>query len=309
LNNTPLSNRRIAPYSARLTTNALNTLTGQLNTYTNGFADKIASHLIVEGSFNINSTSVEAWKILFSSLKGKPSVYFKSGVTPGESSPANTVVGYGSLPSAEAIAAGSISGPNFPAEQWTSGRELSDEEIEKLAIAMVGQVKLRGPFLSLSEFINRRLDGTNQELALKGALQAALDHPDVPINAQFRKNDRILDNETASITFPFDAAANGPVAYGSAAYVDQADILRGLSEQLTPRGDTFVIRAYGDSIGKNGEVLARAWCEAVVQRVPDYFDSADEPHVKHSNLTSEANRRFGRKLQIVSFRWLNGNEI
>ncbi len=309
LNNTPLPNRRIAPYSARLTADALNTLTGQLNTYTNGFADKIASHLMVEGSFNINSTSVEAWKILFSSLKGKPSVYLQTGVAPGESSPADTVVGYGSLPAAEPIAAGSISGPNSPAEQWKSGRELSDDEIGKLAIAMVEQVKLRGPFLSLSEFINRRLDGTNEEFALKGALQAALDDPNVPINAQFRGNDRILDSETASIAFPFDAAANGPVAYGSAAYVDQADILRGLSEQLTPRGDTFIIRTYGDSIGKNGEVLARAWCEAVVLRVPEYLDPADEPHVKRSNLTSEANRLFGRRLKIVGFRWLSGKEV
>jgi len=307
--NKPLPNRRITPYSVSLTTDVLNTLTGQLNTYTDGFADKIASHLMVDGSFNINSTSVEAWKILFSSLKGKPSVYLQGGVTPSESSPADTVVGFGSLPAAESIASGSITGPNSPAEQWKGGRELSDDEIEKLAIAMVEQVKLRGPFLSLSEFINRRLDGTNEEFALKGALQAALDDPDVPINAQFRENERILDNETASISFPFDAAADGPVAYGSAAYVDQADVLRGLASQLTPRGDTFIIRTYGDSLGKNGEVRARAWCEAVVQRVPEYLDPADEPHVKGSNLNSEANRLFGRKLKTVGFRWLNGKEI
>jgi hypothetical protein len=55
--------------------------------------------------------------------------------------------------------------------------------------------------------------------------------------------------------------------------------------------------------------VARAWCEAVVQRVPDYVDSTDESHLKQSALKSEANKLFGRKLQIVSFRWLGGSEV
>lgn len=308
--NTPLPNRRLAPHGSGISSGTLTDLFAGYSLYNAGFADKIASHLMVEGSFNINSTSVEAWKILFSSLKGKPTVRLGTNTTtPVESTPANTVVGYGSLPAANPVTTASIDSPNSPPDQWKGGRELSDDEIDKLAVAMVEQVKLRGPFLSLSEFINRRLDGTKEEFALKGALQAALDHKDVPINAQFRENDRKLDNETASITFPFDAAANGPVAYGSAAYVDQADILRGLAEQLTPRGDTFVIRTYGDSVGKNGEVLARAWCEAVVQRVPEYLDPADKAHVKQSDLTSAANRKYGRKLVITGFRWLGKDEI
>jgi hypothetical protein len=309
VNGVALPNRRMAASDPSLGAAKLDALFTQYGDFSKGFADKIASHLMVEGSFNINSTSVEAWKILFSSLKGKPSVHLRNGATPSETNPESTVVAFGSLPSAEPIASGSISEPSSPAEQWKGGRELSDDEIEKLAIAMVEQVKLRGPFLSLSEFINRRLDGSNEEFALKGALQAALDDPKVPINADFRENDRKLDYETASITFPFDAAANGPVAYGSAAYVDQADILRGLAEQLTPRGDTFIIRAYGDAVGSNGEVLARAWCEAVVQRTPEYLDPADDAHVKQDKLTSETNRKFGRKLKMLGFRWLNRKEI
>jgi hypothetical protein len=92
-------------------------------------------------------------------------------------------------------------------------------------------------------------------------------------------------------------------------YVDQADVLRGLSEQLTPRGDTFIIRAYGDSIDASGKVSARAWCEAVVQRVPDYIDSRDENHVRTAALQSPCNRNFGRALELVSFRWLNPKEV
>jgi hypothetical protein len=91
--------------------------------------------------------------------------------------------------------------------------------------------------------------------------------------------------------------------------VDQADILRHCAELLTPRGDTFVIRTYGDALDASGKVEARAWCEAVIQRVPDYLESADQPHVRQAALTSNANKNFGRKLEIISFRWLNPNEV
>jgi hypothetical protein len=107
----------------------------------------------------------------------------------------------------------------------------------------------------------------------------------------------------------FKEALEGPVAYGSSAYVDQADILAGLAEQLSPRGDTFVIRAYGDAITADGKVAARAWCEAVIQRVPEYLDVEDAAHLKQDELQSDANKRFGRRLQIISFRYLSASEV
>ena len=81
------------------------------------------------------------------------------------------------------------------------------------------------------------------------------------------------EEEIGRLDPAFPEALEGPVAYGSAAYVDQADILRNLGAQLTPRGDTFVVRAYGDSLDSAGKVQARAWCEAVVQRVPEYLQA------------------------------------
>ena len=175
---------------------------------------------------------------------------------------------------------------------------------------MVKQVKLRGPFLSLSEFINRRLDSSEKALSVKGALQAALDDDDVSINEGFRSPNRKFSNAEISKMNPkFAEALEGPIAYGSSAYVDQADVLRNFAGQLTPRGDTFVIRTYGDSLDSGGKVRARAWCEAVVQRVPDYLDSNDESHLKQADLTSDVNKAFGRKLRIVSFRWMSDSEI
>jgi hypothetical protein len=264
---------------------------------------------MVEGAFNINSTSVEAWRALLSSLKGKPIAFLDTGILPKEATTTETPLAAGILPNVKPIMTSDIVSPATPSEQWKTGRILTDNEIDLLAQAIVKQVKLRGPFLSLSEFMNRRLDSGNQSLSLKGALQAALDDETVPINANFRQPNRILDAETASITgFAFPDAAKGPIAYGSMAYVDQADVLRSFTEQLTPRGDTFVIRTYGDSLDAKGKVVARAWCEAVVQRLPEYCDSTNLPHVKQSNLT-DTNKKFGRKLQIIGFRWLNSEEI
>jgi hypothetical protein len=309
-NDLPLPNRRINPYKADLDQAKLDTLFTQSSTYTNGLADKIAAHLMVDGAFNVNSTSVDAWKVFLSSLKGKPVAYLDGGATPQEVVTDGTTFSPGTLPNAAPIKTADITSPNLPTEQWKTGRELTDDDIEQLAVAVVKQVKLRGPFLSLSEFVNRRLDDSNLSFSLKGALQAALDDEDVAINANFRGPSRMLDAETASITgFKFPDAAKGPIAYGSAPYVDQADVLQHFSEQLTPRGDTFVIRAYGDSIDGGGNIVARAWCEAVVQRIPKYVDSSDAPETAQADLTSESNKLFGRKLRIINFRWLNSHEV
>lgn len=320
--NEPLPNRRITPYMANMDESELQQLIGQKDDFEDGLADKIAAHLMVEGPFNINSTSVEAWKIFFSSLKEKPVAYLDKATAMAGGDPVlstdhtGTPVGQTGL-AGGAPFSGSPANPRDP-EQWTSWRVLTDTEIEELAVAMVKQVKLRGPFLSLSEFVNRRLDSANLELAVKGALQAALDDPDVSINEAFRVGERMLDGEVASMNPAFPLAATGPIAYGSSAYIDQADILRGFAEQLTPRGDTFVIRTYGDSIDATGKVIARAWCEAVVQRLPDYVDpldpsnagdTGDAPQTKQADLTVETNKTYGRKLQLISFRWLDATEV
>ena len=48
-----------------------------------------------------------------------------------------------------------------------------------------------------------------------------------------------------------------------------------LAPVLFPRSDTFVIRSYGEAVNPaTGAAEGRAWCEATVQRVPDYFDAS-----------------------------------
>ncbi len=322
-----LPNPRFKPHLGSLDEDKLDRFFDRGMTNLDG-AEELASHLLVDGPFNVNSTSVAAWKALFASARnndvpviGIPARVANARLTTwprsftveesggSARSGATPVSGFGIM-NGEPWEGGT-SEPSDP-DQWNGWRNLTDDEIDELAVAMVEQVKRRGPFLSLSEFINRRLDRRDRELSVKGALQAALDDDDVSINEGFRSGPRSFSaDEVRSMRgVRFREALAGPVAYGSAAYVDQADILRNLGAQLTPRGDCFVVRAYGDSLDGNGNVRARAWCEAVVQRFPDYLDSdEDPPHTKFDDLESETNRRFGRPLRVVSFRWLDRDEI
>ena len=99
--------------------------------------------------------------------------------------------------------------------------------------------------------------------------------------------------------------ARSSSADGSPGMLTQADLLTPLAPILTARGDTFRIRAYGDARAPGGTKV-RAWCEAIVQRVPDYLDPADEawdPPVR------PVNQRFGRRFVEVAFRWLSPSEI
>jgi hypothetical protein len=55
-------------------------------------------------------------------------------------------------------------------------------------------------------------------------------------------------------------------------------------------------------------VLATAWCEAIVQRVPDFVDATDQPTAIFKDL-KPINQTFGRRYEIISFRWLTPSEV
>ncbi len=95
-------------------------------------------------------------------------------------------------------------------------------------------------------------------------------------------------------------------------YITQADLLTAIGPFLSVRSDTFVIRAYGDVTNPltGDTVQAKAWCEALVQRVPEYVDPVNPPWMSPSDpLLAEVNNRMGRRFEIIAFRWLAENEI
>ncbi len=170
---------------------------------------------------------------------------------------------------------------------WTGFRKLEQPEVRELAQAMVNEVEKRGPFLNMADFVNRKLE--NGEFGECGALQAALDNT---VNKDMESD-----------------FARGEQGAGFPGQLLQGDVLQALAPRMTVRSDVFTIRAYGECVSEaTGEVLARAWCEAKVQRVPDPVDWG-APAADALKELSNPSSPFGRKFHMISFRWLNPNEI
>lgn len=274
----------------------------------------IASLICVNGMFNVNSTSIEAWKSLLGGRKDRPlvvrgAVGKESIKTNGSDTP---VAGLLSPEDIVATGSGNVD-PRQPG-QWVGRRILSDDEIDRLARGIVKEVRKRGPFLSLADFVNRRV-GSDKDLARAGAIQnaldaggtnGALDGTDTKINEAFMSGTRSVSS-AASERAAFNEAERGPKSYGSPGIVKQADILTPIAPILSARSDSFLIRGYGEKTDASGRVIARAWCEAVVQRVAEFVDPADAPEKAYSSINS-LNKTFGRRFEIVSFRWLNASE-
>ena len=172
-----------------------------------------------------------------------------------------------------------------------------------------------GPFLSLSEFVNRHLT-TNDSVALAGAVQTALNNLQNdpmaklrdPANSLSSKTMSPGDSKLAGAGYAYNKASEGDSAYGAPGWIRQADILRPIAPILSARDDTFTIRAYGDSRDASGKVVARAWCEAVVRRTRDFVDPADAADSINPP-TKPVNQSHGRRYEVVSFLWLNPNEV
>jgi len=286
---------------------------------------KIASRLEVDGMFNVNSTSVDAWKALLGHAQGMSElgIYGANGLDTVKLSTGNPVTRGAAATDVEAGNDPAIGGGLANAAELTGFRSLTDEQIEDLAEKIVEQVRLRGPFLSLSEFVNRQLSNDN-DLAIAGAVQSAINNMEDDPMSVLRDSNNFLSDETMAskakngvkvngdrldgVDYEFGEAAEGSSVYGMPGWIRQADVLRPIAPILSARDDTFTIRAYGDSLDKNGDVVARAWCEATVRRQRDYVDSDDAADAIDGP-TTEQNQKFGRKYGIVLFRWLNPSEI
>ena len=116
------------------------------------------------------------------------------------------------------------------------------------------------------------------------------------------------DPKLDGVSYEYPKAAEGSSAHGVPGWIRQADVLRPIAPVLSARDDTFTIRTYGDARDNDGNILARAWCEATVQRSRDFVDSADQAGSVEPP-TSAVNQTFGRKYVIKSFRWLNTDEV
>lgn len=253
-----------------------------------------AGHVLVDGAFNVNSTSVDAWEAFLSGTYQLPVRQLSTnGEVGGFQSPPEGV----RFPRVQAVMGHGVDGSGMDNEGfWTGFRDLSSEEVRELATEIVAEVRERGPFLTLGEFVNRKLE--DSELGEVGALQAALDR---------------TINESIDSGFG-DSAGHPAVPDGShqeagfPGYLLQGDILQALSPYMSARSDSFTIRAYGEARNPgSGDVEARAWCEAVVQRFPDACPDPSGGEALEE--LASPSSPFGRQFRIVSFRWLAPEEV
>lgn len=317
-----------------------------------------AAELLVNGAFNINSTDENAWKALLASSR-----YFTH---PAETDEFETATFPRSLDQSEPHSQPPTGERN---DSFSGYRRLSDDELDTLATEIVRQVRLRGPFVSLSHFVNRALVPLSDDPVpgRSGALQQALDESGINISfdgdqngfadlspveervtmqmkegapradldggdraGQMRNKDSSepdwavtsRDNNfgtMASIVADREMLLEGSTpdetdkeqgyrSTGIPTWMTQADVLQAIGPVISPRSDTFRIRTCGQAHDAEGNVIATAYCEAIVQRSISYVDPSDEPHERGSDL-STFNQTYGRKFEIVSFRWLSPLEI
>lgn len=290
----------------------------------------VASEFTVKGMFNINSTSMEAWSALLKSYKKNTIV--EQVIDPAQDGAVPTAVDI--APELAPISRFTLGNELESADQLdptlvTNPQEWTDVMIETLAELIVEEIRERGPFLSLAEFMNRQLSD-ERDLAVAGCVEAALIHlseisdvngnpvtalnPFSEILTAYSEPDHVITADQAQAVEsynPFPEAAEGHVLYGTPGWPRQADVLRPIASILSARDDTFTIRAYGSNVNSAGDVDAEAWCEATVQRTSEYVDPTNDDidDGRSPNGLTEINELFGRKFKIVSFRWLAKEDV
>lgn len=280
---------------------------------------KPAHTLLLRGAFNVNSTSKVAWLSLLAASRELTVPNTDGKSTASGETPFPRVLHPESGPLKTSAASA------FVRETWSGYRVLDDDELDRLADKIVAEVKRRGPFLSLADFVNRRLNpksdsgNWNQdELNHLGTLESAIRAAGLnkPFSLLPEKDDMDRENRdqnTLSTLAVRQPQFRSPIRAGGApGILEQGDLLQTIGSTLTARSDTFVIRARGDCEG------AVAYLELTVQRMPEPIIPGDgagtlpvNPKCVTQDVSAEfaGNQLFGRRMKVVAIRHLDEKEI
>ena len=332
---------------------------------------KSAAYVGIDGAFNVNSTSYEAWRAFLGGMLGTQKTTLTNETINSESQSSSdgknlSMPNPGSIkPICTPAKYDETSGKYLCYKDMMVGRLITEAEIDQLAREIVAEVKRRAPFFSLSDFVNRRLykiSEINADIdlsyqSLMGTLAAAIhratqdesrppnffNDKSLDINQNMSSNGDITDINHTGTTESFtqtgtaltalnnggkggkskdlgenvrenskefiENAFGAPIENniwnwriaGSRGLLSQADLLTMIAPLITVRGDTFTIRAYGESKNPMTSGTTQAYCEAVVQRASDCVNPSDD-------IVSPSSP-FGRRFKIVSFKWLTPNEL
>jgi hypothetical protein len=241
-----------------------------------------AARLYQAGAFNLNSTSLEAWRaVLGGSRQAVAETPADAGwafASEGDAPPP----AFFRLPFYGAWADHPYGGREDAADPalafGRAGRTFStaagEAQLYYLCQGIVEKIKAytaeHGPFATVADFANA------------GVLQTAINEVGVKRGAGI-------------------PPLNAGVPEGSNLYLTQGDLLAALAPMLAVRSDTFVIRACGETTDPFSGEVTRAWCEATVRRLPAQADGSDP-------MAPTAAGGLGRRFELVSFRWLDASE-
>ncbi|MEX2044463.1 MAG: hypothetical protein WD941_03855 [Opitutus sp.] len=276
----------------------------------NSAAGYSSRHLLQGGAFNFNAVSPEAWTALLRSGRfpgNERFNYLDASPATGSAGDAETAEiplpgaaffrfpqsaqeTYKAEPGYAASTAAPPAPPTIPSAANThlfrrGVRNLAPDQVSALAHAIVGGLHRKhaesGPFRSMEEFLNASPLFSDPAGVPRSLIEAAI----------------------------AEAGLNAEVPEFSSQFLTQADLMNLLAPVLFPRSDTFVIRAYGEAVNPATQLSeGRAWCEAIMQRLTDYFDASQPPETEASDL-NPLNRTHGRRFKVVSFRWLARADI
>jgi len=274
----------------------------------------------VDGLFNLNSSSVEAWAAVLKGLGSGGIDYSFDYLT---HSATGEVTGTAKESFSEPLPLVSRF-PQSTGVLWEASPEefegiyqaglrtyrrglhaLTDTQVYGLASQIVNQIAehtaAARPYRSVEEFLS-------PDSAFGGAnlLEYSIQEYDESVDPAERIN---WDHHFPDSPMKIDRAAPG--------YMTSGDLMTALAPMVSTRSDTFTVRVYGETInpvpaGEFGtsEPSARTWLEAVVQRFPDGVDSADftssGPGVWGQMI---ADPNWGRRFRVLSLRWLKENEL
>ncbi len=263
-------------------------------------ATELAQKAMVLNRFNLNSTSVPAWKAVLAGLRFHAWEYLNY---PQDTSDLSSLVvsqdsrdrlfarfsqSLAETYDAPATPAFAGTEPVAPSAYYRRGaRHFDAESIETLAKEIVTRIQARSrPFHSIESFLAEE-PGANGSL-LEQAIAAVF----APDGRQ--KWDHLW--ETTGIRGP--SAAIIDIDHFSPGFLTQADIMTAIGPMLSPRSDTFKIRARSTSHSPLGETIASAALEATLQRTPEPLIPTTTPNIATN-----------RKFKIISIRWLTDQEI
>jgi hypothetical protein len=285
-----------------------------------GPGSSVSSKFFLQGgAFNVNSTSEAAWTAVLRGLRFPAQVPFNyHDVSKDTGTAADGAVATVQSSDAQFFRFSLSAQETYKAE-WPDTeadptatpprtdlfrqgmRTLTGAQVTGLAAKIVQSIRTKhaagngagGPFRSIEEFLSPS--------SLFGVADADSSDEVIPPPRS------LLEAAIA------DTGINDAIPEFSSQWLTQADIMTALAPVLFTRSDTFIVRAYGEAVNPiTNNTEGRAWCEAVVQRLPEYFNAtADDAAVEPASLAdlSNLNQIYGRRFKVVSFRWLTRSDI